>query len=76
MNNQCYEGVNIPVQIQEPCGNTYISTNCVTIPSSIVYLDLPAGSKQTEVNANLVLALQTANALIQNLIDRLDAIEG
>ncbi len=56
--NQCYQGIDIPVQIQEPCGNTYISTNCVTIPESLIYLDLPAGSSQTEVNENIILALQ------------------
>ena len=31
--SDCYEGTVVPDPIQEPCGNTYISTNCVTIPT-------------------------------------------
>lgn len=76
MNNQCYEGINIPIQISEPCGNTYISTNCVTIPEPLIYLDLETGAKQTEVNQNLILALQAANQLIYELTQRVSTLEG
>ena len=35
----CCEGTAVPEPIVEPCGNTYISTNCVTTPESLIYLD-------------------------------------
>ena len=74
--NDCYEGISVPALIEEPCGNTYISTNCATIPTQIIYLDLPVNSKQTEVNQKLVLALQVANQQIQDLIERVNILEG
>ena len=72
---ECYEGTVVPEQIQEPCGNTYISTDCVTIPASLLYLDLTTGARQTEVNENLILALQAANQLIQELTERIEILE-
>lgn len=73
--NDCYEGVAVPTPIEEPCGNVYISTDCVTSPNQFLYLDLPAGSSQTAINTNLVLALQTANGLIQDLLARVEMLE-
>lgn len=73
--NDCYEGVVVPTPIEEPCGNSYMLTDCVTIPNQFLYLDLPAGSSQTLVNTNLVLALQTANQQIQDLRARVEMLE-
>ena len=73
--DKCYSGISIPDPITEICNNNYISTNCVTIPEQFIYLDLPAGSKQTEVNINLILALQTANNQIQDLLARVETLE-
>lgn len=73
---KCYQGTVVPELIEEPCGNTYISTNCVTIPSALIYLDLSMGSNQTQVNQNLILALQSANQLIQDLKERIEILEG
>lgn len=73
--SNCYEGVVVPTPIEEPCGNSYMSTDCVTSPNQFLYLDLPAGSTQTAINTNLVLALQTANSLIQDLIARVEILE-
>lgn len=64
---KCYEGINIPEQIIEPCGNSYISTDCVTIPKPITYLDLPIGSSQTQVNDNVTLALKAVNERINEI---------
>lgn len=72
---KCYEGTVVPEPIQEPCGNTYISTNCVTIPAPLIYLDLSTGDSQTIVNQNMILALQTANQLIQELTERIEILE-
>lgn len=74
--NNCYEGISVPPQISEPCGNSYMSTNCVTIPAPIFYLDLPIASSQTLVNDRLILALQAANEKIQELLDRVELLEG
>lgn len=74
--NECYNGINIPEQITEPCGNTYISTSCVTIPQSLIYLDLPIGANQTQVNENIILALQASYDMIQELKDRILILEG
>lgn len=73
--DNCYEGVVVPTPIEEPCGNVYITTNCVTSPIQYIYLDLPAGSNQTAINTNLVLALQTANSQIQDLLARVEMLE-
>lgn len=73
---RCYQGTVVPEPIEEPCRNTYMSTNCVTIPTPFIYLDLPIGASQTQVNTNLVLALQTANQLIQDLTERIEILEG
>lgn len=72
---KCYQGIDIPEQIQEPCGNTYISTNCVSIPGSLIYLDIPSGSSQTEVNNKIMLALQSSYQAIQELTARVIILE-
>ena len=71
----CYEGIAIPAPIEEPCGNNYTSTSCVTTPVQFVYLDLAVGANQTQINTNLVTALQTANQLIIDLQDRVQLLE-
>lgn len=73
--SNCYEGISVPDPIEEPCGNMYMSTNCITTPIQYIYLDLPVGASQTEINTNLVLALQSANQLIQDLIARVETLE-
>lgn len=72
----CYEGIVVPTPITEPCGNIYMSTNCVTIPEALIYLDLPIGASQTLVNQMLILALQASNQLIQELTERIEILEG
>lgn len=52
----CYTGVNIE-QIENECGNNFLSTSCTQTPNAISYLDLPAGSSQTEINAALTASL-------------------
>ncbi|HSE99905.1 MAG TPA: hypothetical protein VLA48_03330 [Nitrososphaeraceae archaeon] len=52
----CYTGTAIK-QIEEGCKGSYISTNCIQTPNAISYLDLPAGSSQTEVNAAITSSL-------------------
>lgn len=73
---KCYEGIVVPTPIAEPCGNLYSSTDCVTIPEPLIYLDLPLGASQTQVNQNLILALQASYAIIQNLTERIEILEG
>ncbi len=73
--DKCYQGIAIPSPIEEPCGNSYMSTNCVNTPEQIIYLGLPAGTSQTVINSNLVAALQTANQLIQDLTARIEILE-
>lgn len=73
--DKCYEGIAIPTPIAAPCGNEYMSTSCVTTPSLLTYLNLPAGTSQTVVNTTLEAALKTANQLIQDLTARLAALE-
>lgn len=52
----CYTGTAIE-QIEEGCKGNYISTDCIQTPNAISYLDLPAGSSQTEVNAAITSSL-------------------
>lgn len=53
----CKKGVTI-VQIPNECdGGNYLSTSCIQTPNSISYLDLSAGSNQTQINAALVSSL-------------------
>lgn len=66
---KCYEGVNIPAPISEPCGNEYMSTNCITIPEPIIYLEIPAGSSQTLFNTNTTLAIESVNSKLDNFIE-------
>ncbi len=75
MENNCYQGVSIPTPIEEPCGGNYTSTDCVSTPSAISYIEVTAGSSQTVINNNLVLALQEANLKIQDLLNRVDILE-
>lgn len=67
MENNCYTGTNIE-QIEDGCGNNFISTSCVQTPNAISYLDLEAGSNQTEVNAALVAALTYKDQQISEII--------
>lgn len=71
----CYEGITTPEPIVPPCGGEYLSTDCIITPSSIPYIEIASGASQTEINNNLVLALQAANVLIQNLLNRVDELE-
>ena len=52
----CYTGTAIE-QEEEGCGNNYISTNCVQTPNTISYLNISAGSTQTEINAAITSSL-------------------
>jgi hypothetical protein len=71
----CYEGITTPEPIAPPCGGEYLSTDCIITPSSIPYIEIVSGASQTEINSNLVLALQSANSQIQDLLNRVDALE-
>jgi len=52
----CYTGTAIE-QVEEGCGNNYISTDCIQTPNAITYLDISAGSTQTEINAAITSSL-------------------
>ncbi|HSE99904.1 MAG TPA: hypothetical protein VLA48_03325 [Nitrososphaeraceae archaeon] len=53
----CTKGTSI-AQIPDECnGGNFLSTNCVQTPNSLVYLDLPAGSNQTQINAAIIASL-------------------
>ena len=54
--NNCYTGTAIE-QLEEGCAGDYTSTDCTQTPNAISYLDLPAGSSQTEINAALTASL-------------------
>lgn len=54
--NNCYTGTAI-TQITDECGNNFVSTNCIQTPNALVYLDLPEGATQSEINAAVVAAL-------------------
>lgn len=54
--NNCYTGTVIE-QLEEGCAGDYTSTDCTQTPNAISYLDLPAGSSQTEINAALTASL-------------------
>jgi len=54
--NNCYTGTAIE-QLEEGCAGNYTSTDCTQTPNAISYLDLPAGSSQTEINAALTASL-------------------
>lgn len=73
--DKCYEGISIPTPIEAPCGNTYMSTSCVTTPSLIADLNLPAGTNQTEINSTIATALQYAFSQIKDLKDRIVILE-
>ena len=68
--------INIPTPLVEPCGGYYISTSCVSTPNSLTYLDLPAGSSQTQVNESLVTALNQKEQQIQSISTDLYALDG
>lgn len=53
---ECKTGITI-TQTAEECSGSYTSTNCISTPNAITYLDLSAGASQTQINANLVSAL-------------------
>ncbi len=72
---KCYQGIVIPAPIEEPCGNDYISTNCVNTPSQILYLDIPAGASQTLINIKIVAALKATNEVIVELTERVEIAE-
>jgi len=75
MNNSCYTGTIVPPLIEEVCNGEYISTNCVKTPSAIVYLDLPEGSTQTEINVAIVAFLLGKDAQIENLQSQINELE-
>lgn len=50
------------------CEGTYISTLCVTHPTAITALSLPANATQSQINNALVVALI-------NALDRITALE-
>lgn len=63
----CAKGVTI-VQIPDECnGGNFLSTSCVQTPNAISYLDLPAGSNQTQINAALVSSLIYKDQEIDNI---------
>ena len=53
---ECTTGITI-TQTAEECSGNYVSTNCVSTPNAITYLDLSAGASQTSINAALTSAL-------------------
>lgn len=71
----CYNGITTPTPIAAPCGGEYTSTDCVATPTAMPYIEVVSGATQTEINNNLVLALQAANVQIQDLLNRVDALE-
>ena len=68
----CPTEIEIP-NLTEPCGGNYISTDCLNIPQANPVLDLPANSKQTEVNAALTTALIYKEQQIVALQEAIDA---
>lgn len=44
----------------------YLTTNCITIPAPLPYLNLQTGATQTQVNNSIILALQNGVAIDQN----------
>lgn len=63
----CKKGVTI-VQIPDECnGGEFVNTNCVQTPNAISYLDLSAGSNQTQINAALVSSLIYKDQQISDL---------
>jgi hypothetical protein len=67
----CQNGTDIPTLQSEPCNGEYTSTNCVTIPEALSYLNLPANATVTQVFNALVLALQFKDQQIQELQDQI-----
>ena len=53
----CIKGTTI-IQIPDECnGGNFLSTSCIQTPNSLTYLDLPAGSNQTQINAAIISSL-------------------
>ena len=63
----CYTGTSIPQKISEPCDGEYKSTDCVASPNPLIYLGLPQGASQTQINNALLLALASKDQQISTL---------
>ena len=71
----CNNNIEI-VQVGDECNGKRISTNCVTYPSAITYLDLPPDATATQVIDNLLLSLVDARnriELLETIVANLDA---
>ena len=76
MPTKCYSGIEVPQQIEEPCGGKYTSTDCIASPNANIILDLPSGASQTETNAALTTALVYKEQQVEDLRNSLLAIDG
>lgn len=63
---ECKTGITITQTVEE-CSGNYTSTNCISTPNAITYLDLSAGASQTQINANLVSALMRKDEQISEI---------
>jgi hypothetical protein len=63
---ECNTGITI-TKTAEECDGNYISTNCISSPNAITYLDLSAGASQTQVNAAITSALMRKDEQISEI---------
>jgi hypothetical protein len=63
---ECNTGITI-TKTTEECDGNYISTNCISSPNAITYLDLSAGASQTQVNAAITSALMRKDEQISEI---------
>lgn len=67
MAEKCYQGTSVPQKIVEPCDGDYKSTSCILSPNALIYLGLPQGASQTQINNALLLALTNKDQQIAAL---------
>jgi hypothetical protein len=73
--SDCYTGIVIPTPIVEICNGEYKSTDCIKTPNAIIYLDLPEGATQTQINAAIITFLVGKDAQIADLQSQINALE-
>lgn len=67
MSTNCYEGIEVPTLIEEPCGGIYTLDSCIVHADAIPYLNLPANSKIKTVVEKIIISLQAKDDLIAEL---------
>lgn len=57
------------------CNGVFTSTECALTPTALTYLQIPINGSQDLINRNLILNLQYKDQLIQDLTERIEALE-